>query len=200
LGSDVARSTPTTPAPKELERYQAAAAQQNEINAASHGVGLAALQNQVMGSIRYPYQKLLGDDGYRINFVPGADAPSPEYFGNTFGLNTTTGALAGPSYTDIYVQPGESMSKLEAVTAFELGHEQWAQKAGPAGGLQRLINAEGREPGGTFGPYNDQPENAYLSGLYSQYFSNKYSPGVGDWATVGATPAANAVMNQLSNL
>jgi len=178
-----------------------AMAQQNEINtAATSGAGLGHLQQEALHSIRYPLSRL-ESEGYRIHFVPGSQAPSPEYFGNTFNLNTTTGAASGgPVYTDIYVQPGESMSKLEGVTAFEMGHAQWALKASPAGGQQQLIHAQGSEPGGTWGPYNDQPENAYLSGLYSNYFSNKYSPGVGNWSTVHPTAAATATMNRLSNL
>ena len=129
--------------------------------------------------VRYPWQSI---PGYSIQFLPIADAPSPGYYGNT---NFTWGQPGGVS--TLYVYPGESIDQLAGIIAFEIGHEVDAAGVDPQGGHTQIENILGMHPA-SWAPQCDCAEQGYLSGWYAAAFSNAWSPGVGNWATIAPEP------------
>ncbi len=130
--------------------------------------------------VRYPWQSI---PGYSIQFLPISDAPSPGFYGNT---NFTWGQPGGVS--TLYVYPGESVDQLAGIIGFEIGHEVDAAGVDPGGGHTQIENILGIHPA-SWAPECDCAEQAYLSGWYAAAFSNAWSPGVGDWATIAPEPS-----------
>jgi len=130
--------------------------------------------------VRYPWQSI---PGYSIQFLPIADAPSPGFYGNT---SFTWGQPGGVS--TLYVYPGESIDQLAGIVAFEIGHEVDAAGVDPQGGHTQIENILGIHPA-SWAPECDCAEQGYLSGWYAAAFSNAWSPGVGNWASIAAEPS-----------
>ena len=100
--------------------------------------------------------------GVQIQFLPISDAPSPGFYGNT---TFTWGHAGGTSV--LYVYPGETVQRLAAITAFEIGHEVDA-----AGGRARRAarhrsrTCSGIHPA-SWAPNCDCAEQGFLSGWYA---------------------------------
>jgi hypothetical protein len=139
----------------------------------------AQLGAEALTLVRYPWQKI---PGYTIRFLPISDAPSPGFYGNT---TFTWGHVGGTS--DLYVYPGETVQRLAAITAFEIGHEVDAAALYTAG-EQQIENILGIHPA-SWAPDCDCAEQGFLSGWYAAAFSNYWSPGVGQWATIAPEPS-----------
>ena len=137
-------------------------------------MGVAAL-----ALIQYPWQQL---PGYSIDFRPISDAPSPGFYGNT---DFTWGTPGGTS--TLYVYPGETVERLAAITAFEIGHEVDAAYVEPVGGHDAIESILGIHPT-SWAPQCDCAEQGYLSGWYAAAFSDRWSPGVGDWSSLASAP------------
>jgi hypothetical protein len=149
----------------------------------------AELGAQALTLVTYPWQKI---PGYSIEFLPISQAPSPGFYGNT---TFTMGQAGGQSV--LYVYPGETVQRLAAITAFEIGHEVDAAGVDPADGntghaqIEQLLNYFPA----SWMPNCDCAEQSFLSGWYAAAFSNQWSPGVGNWSQIlpepsGATLAA----------
>ncbi len=139
----------------------------------------AQMGAEALTLVRYPWQKI---PGYTIRFLPISDAPSPGFYGNT---TFTWGQVGGTS--DLYVYPGETVQRLAAITAFEIGHEVDAAALYTAG-EQQIENILGIHPA-SWAPDCDCAEQGFLSGWYAAAFSNYWSPGVGQWATIAPEPS-----------
>jgi len=140
----------------------------------------AQLGAEALTLVRYPWQRI---PGYTIQFLPIADAPEPGFYGNT---TFTWGHPGGTSV--LYVYPGETVQRLAAITAFEIGHEVDAAGVEPAGGETQIENILGIHPA-SWAPNCDCAEQGFLSGWYAAAFSNAWSPGVGQFSTVAAEPS-----------
>jgi hypothetical protein len=149
----------------------------------------AELGAQALTLVTYPWQKI---PGYSIQFLPISEAPTPGFYGNT---TFTMGQAGGQSV--LYVYPGETVQRLAAITAFEIGHEVDAAGVYPADGntghaeIEKLLNYFPA----SWMPNCDCAEQSFLSGWYAAAFSNQWSPGVGNWSQIlpeptGATLAA----------
>lgn len=138
----------------------------------------AQLGQQALALVRYPWQNI---PGYRIQFLPYADAPSAGFYGDT---TFTWGQPGGVS--TMYVFPGETVSQLAGITAFEIGHEVDAAYVYPSGGHAAIENALGIHPA-SWAPNCNCAEQGFLSGWYSAAFSNRWSPGVGQWSNLAST-------------
>jgi len=139
-----------------------------------------AMGAAALALIRYPWQKI---PGYSIVFRSIADAPSPGFYGNTeFKWGQTGGT------SSIYVYPGETVERLAAITAFEIGHEVDAAYVEPQGGHDQIAGLLGIHPA-SWAPMCDCAEQGYLSGWYSAAFSNFWSPGVGAWSSLASEPS-----------
>jgi hypothetical protein len=134
---------------------------------------------QALTLVRYPWQNL---PGYTIQFLPISDAPSPGFYGNT---SFTWGQAGGNSV--LYVYPGETVERLAAITAFEIGHEVDASAVEPEGGEAQIENILDIHPA-SWAPNCDCAEQGFLSGWYAAAFSNYWSPGVGDWSAIAPEP------------
>ena len=139
-----------------------------------------AMGAAALAMISYPWQKI---PGYSIVFRSIAEAPSPGFYGNTV---STWGQAGGTS--SIYVYPGETVERLAAITAFEIGHEVDAAYVQPQGGHDQIANMLGVHPA-SWAPLCDCAEQGYLSGWYSAAFSNRWSPGVGGWSSLAPAPS-----------
>jgi hypothetical protein len=142
----------------------------------------AQMGAQALALVRYPWQSI---PGYTIEFLPIADAPSAGFYGNT---TFTWGKTGGQSI--LYVYPGETVDRLAAITAFEIGHEVDAAGVEPLNGSTghaAIENIIGVHPA-SWAPDCDCAEQGFLSGWYAAAFSNYWSPGVGDWSDVAAEP------------
>ncbi len=139
----------------------------------------SAMGAAALALVRYPWQSI---PGYSIQFLPIADAPSPGFYGNT---NFTWGQPGGAS--TLYVYPGETIDQLAGITAFEIGHEVDAAGVDPQGGHTQIENILNIHPA-SWAPECDCAEQGYLSGWYAAAFSNAWSPGVGNWATIAPEP------------
>ena len=140
----------------------------------------AQLGAEALTLVRYPWQSI---PGYTIQFLPIADAPEPGFYGNT---TFTWGRPGGTSV--LYVYPGETVQRLAAITAFEIGHEVDAAGVEPAGGEAQIENILGIHPA-SWAPNCDCAEQGFLSGWYAAAFSNAWSPGVGQWSTLAPEPS-----------
>jgi hypothetical protein len=162
-------ATPTTAAPV------AAPVDTGSLTPAQMGAAALAL-------VRYPWQSI---PGYSIEFLPIADAPSAGFYGNT---TFTWGKAGGQSI--MYVYPGETVDRLAAITAFEIGHEVDAAGVEPLNGgtgHAAIENIVGVHPT-SWAPDCDCAEQGFLSGWYAAAFSDYWSPGVGDWSQLAAEP------------
>ncbi len=161
--------------------------------AASSSPTPAELGQQALGLVRYPWRSI---PGYSIEFLPSSAAPVPGYYGNT---TFSWGRPGGVSV--LYVYPNESVYQLAGIIAFEIGHEVDAAYLYPSGGHAKIESILGIHPP-SWAPNCDCPEQQYLSGWYAAAFSNYWSPGVGNWATIAPPPtAANAAaVDPLLNL
>jgi hypothetical protein len=139
-----------------------------------------AMGAAALALVRYPWQRL---PGYSIVFRPISEAPSPGFYGNT----TFTWGVAGGTST-LYVYPGETVERLAAITAFEIGHEVDAGYVEPGGGHDQIAALLGIHPV-SWAPECDCAEQGYLSGWYAAAFSDYWSPGVGAWSTLAAPPS-----------
>ncbi len=157
--------------------------------AAPASLSPAELGAQALTLVTYPWQKI---PGYSIQFLPISEAPTPGFYGNT---TFTMGQAGGQSV--LYVYPGETIQRLAAITAFEIGHEVDAAGVYPADGgtghaqIEKLLNYFPA----SWMPNCDCAEQSFLSGWYAAAFSNQWSPGVGNWSQIlpepsGATLAA----------
>ena len=135
---------------------------------------------EALALVRYPWQSI---PGYSIQFMPISDAPSPGFYGNT---TFTWGQTGGTSV--LYVYPGETVDTLAGITAFEIGHEVDAAAVYPQGGETQIENILGIHPA-SWAPDCDCAEQGFLSGWYAAAFSNYWSPGVGEWATIAPEPS-----------
>lgn len=147
-------------------------------------VGAAPGTPEAMGAaalalVRYPWRQL---PGYSIVFRSIDDAPSPGFYGNT---SFTWGTPGGVS--TLYVYPGETVERLAAITAFEIGHEVDAGYVEPQGGHDAIESLLGIHPA-SWAPQCDCAEQAYLSGWYAAAFSDYWSPGVGAWSSIAPVP------------
>ena len=138
---------------------------------------------QALALINYDWHKI---PGYSIQFHPISEAPAPGYYGNT----TFTWGQAG-GVSDLYVYPGETVQRLAAITAFEIGHEVDAAGVDPAGGHAQIENILNYSPPNGWAPSGDSPEQNYLSGWYSAAFSNQWTTtgGVGEWSQILPEPS-----------
>jgi hypothetical protein len=134
--------------------------------------------------VRYPWQRI---PGYSIVFRSITEAPSPGFYGNT---NFTWGQAGGVS--TLYVYPGETVERLAAITAFEIGHEVDAAYVEPHGGHDQIAGILGMHPA-SWAPECDCAEQGYLSGWYSAAFSDAWSPGVGAWSTIAPAPTGSVL-------
>jgi hypothetical protein len=139
---------------------------------------------QALALVRYPWQSI---PGYSIQFLPISDAPSPGFYGNT---TFTWGQTGGTSV--LYVYPGETVDRLAGITAFEIGHEVDAAAVYPQGGETQIENILGIHPA-SWAPDCDCAEQGFLSGWYAAAFSNYWSPGVGEWATIAPEPSGTTL-------
>jgi len=140
----------------------------------------AQLGAQALALVRYPWQ---GIPGYSIQFLSISEAPSPGFYGNT---TFTWGRAGGQSV--LYVYPGETVQRLAAITAFEIGHEVDAAAVQPQGGETQIENILGIHPA-SWSPNCDCAEQGFLSGWYAAAFSNYWSPGVGDFSQIAPEPS-----------
>ena len=85
----------------------------------------------------------------------------------------------------MYVFPGESVTELAGITAFEIGHEVDAAGVDPTGGHQAIEALLNLHPG-SWAPNCDCAEQGFLSGWYAASFSNYWSPGVGSWSQLAS--------------
>lgn len=138
-----------------------------------------ALGAEALALVRYPWQQI---PSYHIVFKPIADAPSPDFLGNT---DFTWGQTGGTS--TLYVFPGETVTQLAGIIGFEIGHEVDASAVEPQGGEAAIENILGIHPS-SWAPNCDCAEQNYLSGWYAAAFSNYWSPGVGNWSNLAAEP------------
>ncbi len=132
--------------------------------------------------VRYPWQSI---PGYSIQFLPISDAPSSGFYGNT---DFTWGQTGGTS--TLYVFSGETVQQLAGIIAFEIAHEVDAAAVDPQGGHTQIENIIGLHPA-SWAPDCDCAEQGYLSGWYAAAFSNYWSPGVGQWATIAPEPSGS---------
>jgi len=167
-------TTPPAPAPT-APAVATTAAPSASAPGSPEAMGAAAL-----ALIDFPWQQI---PGYSIVFLPIGDAPSPGFYGNT----TFTWGQAGGTST-LYVYPGETVDRLAAITAFEIGHEVDAAYVEPAGGHEAIESILGIHPA-SWAPQCDCAEQGYLSGWYSAAFSDRWSPGVGAWSSLASPPA-----------
>jgi len=135
---------------------------------------------EALALVRYPWQSI---PGYSIQFQPISDAPTPGFYGNT---QFTWGQTGGTS--TLYVYPGETVSQLAGIIAFEIAHEVDAAAVEPEGGETQIENILGIHPA-SWAPNCDCAEQNFLSGWYAATFSNYWSPGVGDWSQVAPEPS-----------
>jgi hypothetical protein len=177
-------ATPATPPPAASAATPAAPPA-----AAPASLTPAELGAQALTLVTYPWQKI---PGYSIQFLPISEAPTPGFYGNT---TFTMGQAGGQSV--LYVYPGETVQRLAAITAFEIGHEVDAAGVYAADGnsghaqIEKLLNYFPA----SWMPNCDCAEQSFLSGWYAAAFSNQWSPGVGSWSQIlpepsGATLAA----------
>ncbi len=138
-----------------------------------------AMGAAALALVRYPWRQL---PGYSIVFRSIADAPSPGFYGNT---TFTWGRPGGVS--TLYVYPGETVERLAAITAFEIGHEVDAAYVEPRGGHGAVESLLGVHPA-SWAPECDCAEQGYLSGWYAAAFSDYWSPGVGAWSWIAPVP------------
>ena len=134
---------------------------------------------EALALVRYPWQKI---PGYTIQFEPISDAPSPGFYGNT---TFTWGHTGGSSV--LYVYPGETVSRLAGIAAFEIAHEVDAAAVQPQGGETQIEGVLGIHPS-SWAPNCDCAEQGFLSGWYAAAFSNYWSPGVGNWSALAPLP------------
>jgi hypothetical protein len=139
---------------------------------------------QALTLVRYPWQSI---PGYSIQFEPISDAPSPGFYGNT---DFTWGRTGGTS--TLYVYPGETVSQLAGIIAFEIAHEVDAAAVEPEGGETQIENILGIHPA-SWAPNCDCAEQNFLSGWYAATFSNYWSPGVGDWSSIAPEPTGGVL-------
>jgi hypothetical protein len=139
---------------------------------------------EALALVRYPWQRI---PGYTIQFLPISDAPSPGFYGNT---TFTWGHTGGTSV--LYVYAGETVQRLAAITAFEIGHEVDAAAVEPQGGETQIENILGIHPA-SWAPDCDCAEQGFLSGWYAAAFSNYWSPGVGSFSTLTAEPTGSVL-------
>jgi hypothetical protein len=144
----------------------------------------AQLGAEALTLVRYPWQRI---PGYTIQFLPIADAPSPGFYGNT---TFTWGHTGGTSV--LYVYAGETVQRLAAITAFEIGHEVDAAAVEPQGGEAQIEGILGIHPA-SWAPNCDCAEQGFLSGWYAAAFSNYWSPGVGSFSTLAAEPSGSVL-------
>ncbi len=176
---------PAAPAPTTVPAVTAAPAlATTDATTASAPGTPEAMGAAALALIRYPWQRL---PGYSIDFRPISDAPSPGFYGNT---NFTWGTPGGTS--TLYVYPGETIERLAAITAFEIGHEVDAAYVEPAGGHDAIESILGIHPA-SWAPQCDCAEQGYLSGWYAAAFSDRWSPGVGDWSSLASPPTGATV-------
>jgi hypothetical protein len=178
-----APTTTTVPAPTTTVAPAASPTAPVPVPAAAPST--ASLTPEQMGAqaltlVRYPWQSI---PGYSIQFLPISDAPSPGFYGNT---TFTWGHTGGTSV--MYVYPGETVERLAAITAFEIGHEVDAAAVEPQGGEAQIENVLGIHPA-SWAPNCDCAEQGFLSGWYAAAFSNYWSPGVGNWSQVAPEPS-----------
>jgi hypothetical protein len=176
---------PTTTVPAPTTTVASAPAATTPAPVAVAAPSTASLTPEQMGAqaltlVRYPWQNI---PGYSIQFLPISDAPSPGFYGNT---TFTWGQAGGTSV--MYVYPGETVERLAAITAFEIGHEVDAAAVEPQGGEAQIENILGIHPG-SWAPNCDCAEQGFLSGWYAAAFSNYWSPGVGSWSQVAPEPS-----------
>jgi hypothetical protein len=143
---------------------------------------------EALALVRYPWQSI---PGYSIVFDPISDAPSPGFYGNT---SFTWGQAGGVS--TMYVFPGESVSQLAGITAFEIGHEVDAAGVDPAGGHDAIENMLGLHPA-SWAPDCDCAEQGFLSGWFAASFSNYWSPGVGNWSPLASDQLSGAMLSAM---
>lgn len=143
--------------------------------ATPEAMGAAALQ-----LVHYPWQKL---PGYRIDFASISEAPAAGFFGNTV---FTWGVPGGVS--TMYVFPGETVSQLAGITAFEIGHEVDASLVEPRDGHDAIESILGVHPS-SWAPECDCAEQGYLSGWFAAAFAAMWSPGVGQWSQIAPLPS-----------
>ncbi len=134
---------------------------------------------EALALVRYPWQQI---PGYTIQFEPISAAPSPGFYGNT---TFTWGHTGGTSV--LYVYPGETVSRLAGITAFEIAHEVDAAAVQPQGGETQIEGVLGIHPS-SWAPNCDCAEQGFLSGWYAAAFSNYWSPGVGNWSALAPLP------------
>ena len=173
--------TPTTiPAPAAVTQ-QPTSEPVVTVNAATSAPSTPdAMGAAALSLVRYPWQKI---PGYSIVFRPISEAPSPGFYGNT----TFAWGKAGGVST-LYVYPGETVERLAAITAFEIGHEVDAAYVEPNGGHDQILSILGVHPT-SWAPECDCGEQGYLSGWFAAAFSNYWSPGVGAWSTLAPEPS-----------
>jgi hypothetical protein len=138
-----------------------------------------AMGAAALALIAYPWQRI---PGYSIVFRSISDAPSPGFYGNTTFAWGTTGGVSS-----LYVYPGETVDRLAGITAFEIGHEVDAAYVEPRGGHDVISSILGIHPA-SWAPQCDCAEQGYLSGWYAAAFSDRWSPGVGDWSSLAPAP------------
>jgi hypothetical protein len=162
----------TTPAPVQAAPAPPATA--------SSQPSIQQLGAEALSLVRYPWQQL---PDYSIRFEPSSDAPVPGFKGNT---TFTWGQPGGVSV--LYVSPGESVTELAGITAFEIAHEVDASLVEPRGGHAAIENILGIHPV-SWAPNCDCAEQGFLSGWYAAAFSAYWSPGVGQWSTLAPLPS-----------
>lgn len=176
--SGTSHPTPTTPpaatTPAPVQETPAP-----PVTAPPHS-SIQQLGAEALSLVRYPWQQL---PGYSIRFEPSSDAPVPGFKGNT---TFTWGQPGGVSV--LYVSPGESVTELAGITAFEIAHEVDASIVEPRGGHAAIENILGLHPA-SWAPNCDCAEQGFLSGWYAAAFSAYWSPGVGQWSTVAPLPS-----------
>jgi hypothetical protein len=178
---EAAAPAPAPPAPAPpAPAPSAPAVATTDASSASAPGSPEAMGAAALALIDYPWQRI---PGYSIVFLPIGDAPSPGFYGNT---TFTWGQVGGTS--TLYVYPGETVDRLAAITAFEIGHEVDAAYVEPAGGHEAIESILGIHPA-SWAPQCDCAEQGYLSGWYSAAFSDRWSPGVGAWSSLASPPA-----------
>jgi hypothetical protein len=177
-------TTPTTAAPAAAVPAAAPAATVPTTTPSAADLTPAQLGAEALTLVRYPWQRI---PGYTIQFLPISDAPSPGYYGNT---TFTWGHTGGTSV--LYVYAGETVQRLAAITAFEIGHEVDAAAVEPQGGETQIENVLGIHPA-SWAPDCDCAEQGFLSGWYAAAFSNYWSPGVGTFSTLAAEPTGSVL-------
>ncbi len=175
--------TPNTPPPAPTATAPAASstlsASDGTVPGTPDAMGAAAL-----ALVRYPWRQL---PGYSIVFLPISQAPSPGFYGNT---SFTWGQPGGVS--TLYVYPGETVDRLAAITAFEIGHEVDAAYVEARGGHDAIESILGIHPA-SWAPQCDCAEQGYLSGWYAAAFSDYWSPGVGAWSSIAPVPSGTTL-------